>query len=97
MKTSKGLLLSSRLTRESRQGDMTDAFRLPDGAYDVLVVDATRHGETLAIEITIVSGDHKGEVVGVRATGYDADELELLGMPGTLHVENGVPRFVVEK
>ena len=76
---------------------MTDAFRLPDGAYDVLVVDAVRQNETLAIEITILSGDHKGEVVGVRAAHYDADALDLLGLPGTLHVENGVPRFVVEK
>lgn len=76
---------------------MTEAFRLPDGAYDVLVVDAAAEGETLALEITIVSGNHKGEVVGIRATNYDVDELELLGMPGTLHVENGVPRFVVEK
>jgi len=33
----------------------------------------------------------------VRAAHYDADPLDLLGLPGTLHVENGVPRFVVEK
>lgn len=76
---------------------MTDAFRLPDGAYDVLVVDATADATSIALEITILSGEHKGDVVGVRATGLDLDELELLGLPGTLHVENGVPRVVVEK
>lgn len=76
---------------------MTDMFRLSDGTYDVVVVDATADGDALAIEITIISGEHKGDVVAVRATGLGVDELDLLGMPGTLSVENGVPRFVVEK
>jgi hypothetical protein len=76
---------------------MTDVLRLPDGRYDVLVVDASAGGDDFAIEITILGGPHKGEVVGLRATGFDADEIELLGLPGTLHVENGVPRFVLEK
>jgi hypothetical protein len=76
---------------------MTEALQLPDGRYDVLVIDATTDDEAIAIEITIVSGGHKGEVLGVRATGLDVDELDLLGLPGTLHVENGEPRFVLEK
>ena len=76
---------------------MTEMFRLPDGTYDVMVVDATADGDAIAIEITIVSGEHKGDVVALRATGLDVDELDLLGMPGTLTVENGVPRFVVEE
>ena len=76
---------------------MTEVFRLPDGAYDVLVVDATTDNDAIAIEITIISGDHKGEVVAIRATGLHVDELDLLGMPGTLHVEGGVPRFAVDQ
>ena len=76
---------------------MTDALRLPDGRYDVLVVDATAGDDDFAIELTILSGAHKGEVVGLRATGFHEDDVGLLGLPGTLHVENGVPRFVVEK
>jgi hypothetical protein len=75
---------------------MTEVFRLPDGAYDVLVVDATADNDALAIEITIVSGEHKGEVVALRAQGLDMDEIDLLGLPGTLHVDGGVPRFVVD-
>lgn len=75
---------------------MTDVFPLPDGRYDVLVVDATADDDALAIEITILAGAHKGEVVGVRATGVKLDELDLLGLPGTLLVENGVPRFAVD-
>jgi hypothetical protein len=76
---------------------MTEVFRLPDGSYDVLVVDATDEADALAIEITILSGEHKGHVVAVRATGLATDALDLLGLPGTLRVENGVPHFIVEK
>ena len=76
---------------------MTDALRLPDGRYDVFVVDATATDGDFAVELTILSGAHKGEVIGLRARGFDEDEVGLLGLPGTLHVENGVPRFVVEK
>ena len=74
-----------------------DQCVLPDGIYDALVVDATADGDAIAIEITIISGEHKGDVVAVRATGLGVDELDLLAIPGTLTVENGVPRFVVEK
>jgi len=72
-------------------------LQLRDGRYDVLVVDATRDGDAFVIELTILAGDHKGEVVGVRATGLDVDEFELLGLPGTLDVENGVPRFALDE
>src|SRR3954465_13557103 len=74
---------------------MNNGFQLDDGSYDVLVVDASVDGDAIAIaiELTIVAGAHKGDVVAVRATGLGVDELELLGLPGTLHVENGVPRF----
>ena len=75
---------------------MTERFRLDDGVYDVLVVDATPDGDALALEITILGGPHKGEVVAIRATGLAMDELELLGMPGTLRVEAGEPRFTVD-
>jgi hypothetical protein len=73
-------------------------FQLADGTYDVVVVDANpTDDDSIAIEITILSGEHKGDVVGVRASGLDADALDLLGMPGTLRVENGVPHFEIEK
>jgi hypothetical protein len=70
---------------------------LEDGVYDALVVDATAAGEAMNLDLTIVAGAHKGEVVAVRATGLAIDELDLLGMPGTLVVENGVPAFTVER
>ena len=73
------------------------AGMLSDGRYDALVVDATRRDDdSTALDLTIVAGDHKGEVVSIVATGMEGDETDLLAMPGTLTVENGVPRFVVD-
>ncbi|HEY2813507.1 MAG TPA: hypothetical protein VGJ03_08605 [Acidimicrobiales bacterium] len=73
---------------------------LDDGRYDAMVVDATSHGDGLALDLTILTGAHKGEVVSIRTTagGLDGqDELDVLGMPGTLVVEKGVPAFTIER
>ncbi len=72
---------------------------LADGVYDALVVDAARCGEATALllELTIVSGAHKGAVVSVRAEGLGIDELDALGMPATLTVVGGEPTVVVDR
>ena len=70
---------------------------LPDGRYDVFVVDATADGPTaLRVDLTILAGEHKGEVLSVRAQGLAVDELEALGLPGTLTVEDGEPSLALE-
>ena len=70
---------------------------LPDGRYDVFVVDAEPDGPSgLRVEVTILGGEHKGEVVSVRAEGLEVDEIEALGMPGTLTVEGGGPSLALE-
>lgn len=72
---------------------------LPDGTYDVIVVDATADdadADALRLELTILAGDHKGEVVAMRASGLGGDELGALGMPGTLTVADGEPTLVLE-
>ena len=70
---------------------------LADGTYDVFVVDATADGpEALHLEVTVLAGEHKGEVVALRAGGLGVDELDALGMPGTLTVEGGEPALVLE-
>jgi hypothetical protein len=74
---------------------------LGDGTYDVFIVDATVEAQAGAdgdarvvhLELTIISGPQKGEVVSVAATGLDGEDFELLGMPGTLTVVDGAPRF----
>lgn len=78
---------------------------LADGTYDVFVVDATpltddtdARGATTGwqLELTVVAGEHKGEVVVLRAEQLRAIEFDLIGMPGTLHVVDGRPRFSLD-
>jgi len=73
---------------------------LADGTYDVFIIDATV--DTAAVEgttrvvhldLTVVAGERKGEVVSVVAAGLDGEDFELLGMPGTLVVTDGRPEF----
>jgi len=85
---------------QSRVGNdhvMTPDEELADGVYDVVVVDATADGDGIHLELTILGGAHKGEVVSVRATGSAIDEVDALAMPGTLRVENGVPAFTFDE
>jgi hypothetical protein len=62
---------------------------LPDGTYDALIVDAADG----RLEVTITTGDHKGEVVMLRGSFAGRDELDLLAEPATLTVVDGVPRL----
>ncbi len=65
---------------------------LPDGTYDAVVVDATERGDgSVAVDLTIVAGPAKGEVVTLRARDLAGDPIELLGLPATLTVAGGVP------
>jgi hypothetical protein len=70
---------------------------LPDGTYDVFVVDAAADGpDALRLDVTILAGEQKGEVVSMRAQGLALDELDALGLPGTLTVRDGEPALVLE-
>ena len=70
---------------------------LPDGSYDVFVVDAGADGPAgLRLEVTILAGEQKGEVVSVQASGLEIDELDALGLPGTLTVVGGEPTLLLE-
>jgi hypothetical protein len=65
---------------------------LQDGVYDALVVDAEeRDPGTVAVELTIVAGPAKGEVVALVSSGWSGDPLDLLGVPATLTVRDGEP------
>lgn len=73
---------------------------LEDGTYDVFIVDATpldgdRGG--FRLELTVVSGEHKSEVVTLDAAGMVGEEFDLMGMPGTLTVTDGSPSFRVDR
>jgi hypothetical protein len=74
---------------------------IPDGSYDAFVVDAepgvaddgTEH---MHLDLTILSGEHKGNLVSVTATGLPGTEIDLMGMPATLTVTNGCPAVRID-
>jgi uncharacterized protein YcnI len=80
------------------------AAGLPDGSYDVFVVDATVEEDpagdatrrVVHLELTVIAGEHKSEIVTVAARGLRGEDVELLGMPGTLTVTGGRPAFTVD-
>jgi hypothetical protein len=70
---------------------------LEDGEYEVIVVDASADGPALHLDLTVLTGPHKGEVVSLRAEQLGVDELTALGMPGTLTVVDGAPRVALDR
>ena len=70
---------------------------LQDGTYDALVFDADEtEGGGVAVELTILAGEHKGEVVSVVSHDWQGDALDLLGIPASLVVTGGRPRVTFE-
>jgi hypothetical protein len=69
---------------------------LEDGSYDAFIVDVTTEGSVLHLDLTILDGAHKGEVVSVRATGLEVDEIDAIGMPATITVTDGVPAVTID-
>lgn len=71
---------------------------MPDGRYDVFIVDAETIDETtMRVEVAMVTGDDKGDVFAIRGPLLADDPIELLGLPGTLIVTDGVPRLQVDR
>lgn len=70
---------------------------LQDGTYDALVFDAADHaGGGVEVDLTILSGPHKGEVVSLVSHDWSGDSLDLLGIPATLTVAGGRPSVTFE-
>ncbi|HVV36454.1 MAG TPA: hypothetical protein VHC63_07595 [Acidimicrobiales bacterium] len=69
---------------------------LDDGEYDCVVTDVSRdENDVVVIELAIASGAAKGHTVRLRSAMQD-EPIEWLGLPGMLHVVEGVPRFRLE-
>ncbi len=64
---------------------------LEDGTYDAIVFDADDADDGISVELAVLAGVHKGEVVSVRAAGWSGDALDLLGVPATITVRDGRP------
>lgn len=70
---------------------------LADGTYDAVVVDANdAGGGSVALDLAVLAGPHKGEMVTVHATGLRRDPLDLLAVPATLTVADGRPTVALE-
>ena len=73
---------------------------LPDGTYDVFVVDAVAdpndEQKVVRVDVTLVSGPHKGEVLTLAATGVAGSDLDVLGLPGVLTIADGAPTLAID-
>lgn len=70
---------------------------LPDGTYDAIVVDADEDAAGVVhLELAILAGEHKSEVVEVAARGLQEDAAFLLAVPATLTVRDGTPHVRLE-
>ena len=72
---------------------------LPDGSYEALVIDisALPEGPGARLELAVLGGEHKGEVVLVRSPGLDPDDVTLLGAAARVSVVAGVPGVCLER
>ena len=82
---------------------MADDELLPDGTYDAFIIDATAADQpsldgltAMSLDLAITSGEHKGEVLTLTATGLPQSDVELLGMPATLSVVGGKPSVHID-
>ncbi len=73
---------------------------LPDGTYDVFVVNAddlpTDGGRNTALELTVVSGTHRGGTMALTAPLWLGEPVDLIGMPATLTITDGCPKVRID-
>lgn len=70
---------------------------LPDGSYDAIVVDAEEvDDDQVGLELTVLAGPEKGRMVELKGPRGTHDAIDLLGVPATITVIDGVPRVRLE-
>lgn len=70
---------------------------LDDGTYDVVVIDAREdEHDVVHLDVTVVSGTEKGNVVHLSGLRGKRGAVDLLGLPATLHVVDGESRLRFE-
>jgi hypothetical protein len=66
---------------------------LDDGTYDACIIDAQQRHDGVALELTITSGAHRGDVVNIVTSSFATrDALSLLGLACTLEVQGNTVR-----
>ena len=76
-----------------------DAPRIEDGTFEVVVVDAEPvdgDDASVRLELAILAGPRKGELLTVTAAGLGRDALDLLAVPATVVVVDGAPQLTLE-
>lgn len=66
---------------------------LTDGVYDAFIVWAEASGGEVAVEATITTGAHKGEMVALRTPEDSRGRIpvDLIGLACLLVVSDGLP------
>ena len=60
---------------------------LDDGSYDAFIVWAEPRGDGVALELTITTGPHRGDVINIVTSTFAAhNAFECIGLPCTLVV-----------
>jgi len=60
---------------------------LDDGSYDAFIVWAEPRDNGIALELTITTGAHRGDVVNIVTSAFAArDAFDCIGLPCTLVV-----------
>lgn len=75
---------------------------LTDGAHPAIVIDCEPgvgdDGTRLThLELALLTGERKGDVVAVTAREDLGDFIELLGMPATVTVTDGQPSVTIDR
>ncbi|MDQ2679148.1 MAG: hypothetical protein M3Y51_10435 [Actinomycetota bacterium] len=68
----------------------------PDGDYDAFVIDVVDEPDGQRLDLTIIAGELKGQVVSVSTAEQLGDVASLIGMPATLHVRDGSPAVTID-
>jgi hypothetical protein len=71
---------------------------MADGRYDVFIIDAEIiDATTMRVELMMVNGEDKGNVFALRGPLLAPDPIELLGLPATMTVVDGMPTVHVDR
>ena len=66
---------------------------LDDGSYDAFIVWAETRDNGVALELTITTGAHRGDVINIVTSDFAARAVfDLIGLPCTLNVAGDVVR-----
>lgn len=88
------------MTSDDVTSDDGGTTPLPDGRYDVFIVDAESDpaddARVVRVDVTVVSGEYKGEVLSLAAHGVAGSDIDLMGMPAVLSVRDGAPLLTLD-